>query len=143
MAALLRFIFVMTMFFCATTSASAADLKQSLQYYFSGSAIQFGYGGGTSSNNPRVELTIHYCPSGLYYSSGQSCRPNLIASGYQCTPMQDAGRWQLVVQGGQALMQWRSNSSGPGSLPIFFSANGAVVDQRGNPFYRVGAAQCR
>lgn len=141
MTVLIRF--ANAMLFIAVASVAAANPNQSLQYYFSGSAIQFGYGSGTSSNNPRVELTIHYCSSGLYYSSGRSCRPNLIASGYQCTPMQDAGRWLLNLQGGQALLQWNSNSGGSGSMPIYVRADGAVVDQRGNPFVRVGQAGCR
>ena len=138
MAVLIRFILVFILLCFPALSASATDLQQ----YFRGSAIQFGYGAGTSSNNPRVELTIHYCSNGFYYSSGQSCRPNLIATGYQCSGMQDAGQWQLAMQNGQAMMQWNSNSSGSGSLPIFLRADGSVVDQRGNPFYRVGPAQC-
>jgi len=109
MAVLIRILAVLVILFYSSVNASAADLRQSLQGYFNGSAVQFGYGSGTSSNNPRVELTIHYCSSGFYYSSGQSCRPNLIASGYQCTSVQDAGRWQVEVQGGQAAIQWTSN----------------------------------
>jgi len=143
MTVLIRVIATLAFLFFLPVSTSAAGLSQSLQQYFSGSAFQFGYGSGTSTNNPRVELTIHYCASGVYYSSGQSCRPNLIASGYQCTPMQDGGRWQLAVQGGQAALRWHSNISGSGALAIFVRADGAVVDQRGNPFYRAGAAQCR
>ena len=99
MTVLIRVITTLAFLFFSQESTSAADLSQSLQQYFSGSAVQFGYGSGTSSNNPRVELTIHYCASGFYHSSGQSCRPNLIASGYQCTPMQDAGRGALAVGG--------------------------------------------
>jgi len=101
MAILMRALVVLAILFYSPMNISAADLGQSLQRYFNGSAIQFGYGSGTSSNNPRVELTIHYCSSGFYYSSGQSCRPNLIATGYQCTAVQDAGRWQLAVQAGK------------------------------------------
>ncbi|WP_108651272.1 hypothetical protein [Dongshaea marina] len=122
---------------------SGADLKSYLNQYFSGSAIQFGYGSGTSSNNPRVELEVHYCASGLYYSGGRSCRPNIIAKGYQCTPVQDMGRWQIATQGNQAALQWSSNSSGPGAVMLHLRNDGVVVDPRGNPFVRIGRAQCR
>jgi len=101
MAVLIRILAVLVILFYSSVNASAADLRQSLQGYFNGSAVQFGYGSGTSSNNPRVELTIHYCSSGFYYSSGQSCRPNLIASGYQCTSVQDAGVGRLRFRVGR------------------------------------------
>ncbi len=54
----------------SSVNPSATDLWQSLQDYFNDSAIQFDYGSVSSSNNPRVELTIHYRSSGFYYSSG-------------------------------------------------------------------------
>ncbi|MEZ5524984.1 MAG: hypothetical protein R3E62_08530 [Pseudomonadales bacterium] len=143
MAVLLRYFTVLLSLFCAIPAGAAPDLKQYLDQYFSGAAIQYGYGSGTSSSNPRVELTIHYCASGLYFSSGQSCRPNLYASGYQCTGLEDAGQWRVATQGGQAVMQWLSNQSGPGGLAIQTRSDGMVVDARGNPFYRVGPASCR
>lgn len=143
MAVFIRYFTVLFLLLCSAPVSAATDLKQYLNQYFSGSAIQFGYGSGTSSNNPRVELTIHYCTSGMYFSSGQSCRPNLIASGYQCSNVQDAGQWQITVQGEQAIVQWLSNSSGPGNLAVWVRGDGMVVDGRGNPFYKVGSAQCR
>lgn len=143
MAVLIRLMAILVIPIFPTFVMASPDIKQSLDRYFRGSAIQFGYGSGTSSSNPRVELTIHYCASGFYYSSGQSCRPNLIATGYQCSPVQDAGRWQLADQGGQTVLQWMSNSDGPGGITVILRGDGMVVDPRGNPFYRVGAAQCQ
>lgn len=142
MSSLLRY-FALLLLLHALPATATTNLNQYLHQYFSGSAIQFGYGSGTSSNNPRVELTIHYCGSGVYFSSGQSCRPNLIASGYQCTNVQDVGQWQISAQRDQGTMQWLSNTSGPGSLVVWVRSDGMVVDGRGNPFHRVGAAQCR
>ncbi len=117
--------------------------RGSLWGYFAGNMVKFGYGGGTSSNNPRVELVIHYCASGTYYSSGQSCRPNIIAKGYQCTPVQDAGRWQVSGAQGQGRLEWMSNGGGPGSIALQVRNDGVVVDPRGNPFSRIGRAQCQ
>ncbi len=114
-----------------------------LQRYFAGSMVHFGYGSGISSNNPRVEMAIHYCASGTFYSSGRSCRPNLIAKGYQCSQFQDYGQWQVVEQNGQAMLQWYSANSGPGGVALQVRGNGTVTDPRGNPFVRVGAAQCQ
>ena len=117
-------------------------ISQTLDTIFRGNAMQFGYGGGTSSNNPRVELLIHYCANGYFYSSGRSCRPNIIAKGYQCTPIQDYGTWQFREFNGQGVLHWVSNNSGPGSLPVYLRNDGSVADQRGNPFYPAGRAQC-
>ena len=66
----------------------------------------------------------------------------VIARGFQCTQLQDAGKWQLVVQGKQAALQWMSNNSGPGSVMLGVRNDGVVVDPRGNPFNRLGPAQC-
>ena len=123
--------------------AVAQDTSSPLHAYFAGSMIQFGYGGGTSSNNPRVELVIHYCPSGSFFSTGKSCRPNIIAKGYQCTPVQDAGRWQVSGTQNQGMLQWVSNNGGPGTVVVQMRNDGVVVDPRGNPFNRVGRAQCQ
>lgn len=120
----------------------AQDLQKYLTQYFRGSMISFAYGTGVSSNLPRVELVIHYCASGAFFSAGRSCRPNVIARGFQCTQLQDAGKWQLVVQGKQAALQWMSNSGGPGSVMLGVRNDGVVVDPRGNPFNRLGPAQC-
>ena len=128
--------------FLSTSISSNEEIQPYLTQFFSGYAYQFGYGSGISSNNPRVELVIHYCSSGYYYSFGQSCRPNLIAKGYQCTNIQDAGQWQVIVENGQGVMQWISNSSGPGSLPLYIRNDGSVADVRDNPFLRAGPAQC-
>lgn len=127
----------------ATLPAAAQDLQAYLHRYFAGAAIRFGYGGGTSSNNPRVELVIHYCASGAYYSSGRSCRPNIVAKGYQCTPVQDAGRWQVAAQGGRAALRWVSNGGAPGAIAVLVGRDGIVTDPRGNRFNRVGPARCR
>ena len=143
MTILTRYLATLAIVFFSSFASAAPDLKQYLDQYLRGYAIQFGYGAGTSSNNPRVELTIHYCASGVYYSSGQSCRPNLYASGYQCTSLRDAGQWQVAVQGGQGAVQWRSNSNGPGYLAVMVRGDGVVVDGRGNPFYQVGPAGCQ
>jgi outer membrane lipoprotein-sorting protein len=132
--------FVLLMF--APAVSEAQDIKSYLENLFTGYAYQFGYGSGTSSSNPRVELVIHYCASKTYFSHGQSCRPNLYASGYQCSNIQDSGVWQIDVQNGQGVIQWMSNTSGPGSLMLFIRNDGSVVDQQGNPFQRVGIAQC-
>ena len=125
-----------------STTCLAEDLQDYLNKYFKGSAIQYGYGSGISSNSPRVELFIHYCASGKFFSSGKTCRPNIIAKGYQCSQLQDAGQWQIAVQSGNAFIQWMSYNNGPGSLPIFISNNGLVVDAKGNSFTRTGNAQC-
>lgn len=130
------------MFCFSAIPAAAQDAGEYLKQYFTGAAIQFGYGSGTSSNNPRVELWIHYCPNGMFFSSGQSCRPNIIAKGYQCSPIQDAGQWQVSVQNGQPMIQWFSNSTGPGGMVVEIRGDGTVSDLRGNPFNRVGKAQC-
>ena len=124
-------------------STHAQDLRRNLMQYFSGSAIQFGFGSGISSNSPRIELLIQYCASGTFYSAGRSCRPNIIAKGYQCTPMRDSGRWQIVARGNQAALQWASNSGNTGGTALLVRGDGVVVDPRGNPFVRVGQAQCR
>jgi len=118
----------------APTPASAE-----LDPFFAGYVYQFGYGSGTSSNNPRVELTIHYCGDGRYYSQGQSCRPNLIAQGYQCTPLADNGQWR--TDGDQLL--WRSFQGNSGALTLLRQSDGSVTDPRGNPFIRLGPAACR
>jgi hypothetical protein len=123
--------------------AVAQDASSPLHAYFAGSMVQFGYGSGTSSNNPRVELVIHYCPSGLFFSAGNSCRPNIIAKGYQCTPVQDAGRWQVSGTPNQGMLQWVSNNGAPGTVAVQMRSDGVVVDPRGNPFNRVGRAQCQ
>ena len=141
-AYLIRAVLAGVIAFCGH-AASAQDLQKYLTDYFKGNAVQFGYGTGVSSNLPRVDLVIHYCASGMYLSAGQSCRPNLIARGYQCTPMRDAGRWQIVTQGNRAVLQWASNSSGPGGIALAVRPDGVVVDPQGNPFSRVGQAQCR
>ena len=122
---------------------SAQNLEQYLSQYFTGQSISFGYGGGTSSNNPRVELVIQYCGGGIYYSTGRSCRPNIIAKGYQCNNLQDSGRWRIAARGGQAEIQWRSNNGTPGTVAIRVRGDGIVVDPRGNPFNRIGIARCR
>lgn len=124
-------------------SAAAQNLQKYLTDYFKGHAIQFGYGTGVSSNLPRVELLIQYCASGMYLSTGRSCRPNLIARGFQCTPIQDAGRWQIVTQGNRGALQWVSNGGAPGGIALAVRPDGMVVDPQGNPFNRVGRAQCR
>lgn len=124
------------------SSGAGEDSRGYLQQYFTGSVIQFGYGSGTSSNRPRVELTIHYCSNGAYYSRGQSCRPNIIAKGYQCTNIQDSGQWQVSTQASQTVLQWLSNANGPGSLMVYIRGDGKVVDAQGNPFDRIGQAQC-
>jgi hypothetical protein len=124
-------------------SVAAQDLQRNLTQYFAGSAIQFGFGSGISSNSPRIELVIQYCASGVFYSAGRSCRPNLIARGHQCTPMQDARKWRIVAQGNQAALQWASNSGNTGGTALHVRGDGVVVDPRGNPFVRVGRAQCR
>ena len=126
-----------------SSTAFAQDLQTYLNQYFTGNVIQFGFGSGVSSSLPRVELVIHYCPSGIFYSSGRSCRPNVIARGHQCTPLQDAGRWQIVAQGNQAALQWMSNSGNRGGTALRVRGDGVVVDPRGNPFNRIGRAQCR
>lgn len=128
--------------FCASPS-TATDLNAYVHQYFQGKALEYGYGSGTSSNNPRVVAVTHYCASGYYYSVGQSCRPNLIAKGYQCTPYQDDGSWSVKAQGQQAALYWTSNSYGPGSLAIYARNDGVFVDPRGNAFTYVGQAQCR
>ena len=125
-------------------SPTAAQNQQSyIQNYFAGKAIQFAYGSGVSSNLPRVELLIHYCASGTFFSWGRSCRPNIIAKGYQCTNLRDAGRWQVVPQGERAVLQWLSQNGGRGSAMILVRTDGVVVDTRGNPFHRIGQAQCQ
>ncbi|MCW8880261.1 MAG: hypothetical protein OQJ89_09390 [Kangiellaceae bacterium] len=129
--------------FLVTQPISSADQQKYLEQFFTGSAVRFGYGSGISSNSPRVELTIHYCPSGAYFSSGQSCRPNIIAKGYQCSSIQDMGQWKIVSQSNVSFIQWYSQNSGPGSLQVFIRNNGSVVDSQGNPFVRIGTAQCR
>jgi hypothetical protein len=139
---ILHYCVALIILFLSANVSSNQDIQPYLTQFFSGKAYQFGYGSGTSSNNPRVELLIHYCASGSFYSVGQSCRPNLIAKGYQCTDVQDSGRWRVVVESGQGAMQWLSNLSGPGSLPLYLNHDGSVVDARGNPFVLVGPARC-
>ncbi len=124
-------------------SPAAQDLQRSLTQYFAGNAIQFGFGSGVSSSSPRVELLIHYCASGKFFSTGRSCRPNIIARGHQCTPLRDAGRWQIVTRGGHGALQWVSNNGNSGATALVVRGDGVVVDPRGNPFNRVGRAQCR
>jgi len=116
-----------------------AGARADLQQFFAGYLYQFGYGAGTSSNNPRVELTIHYCPDGRYFSQGQSCRPNIIAQGYQCTPLSDSGYWRAA--GNQ--LQWQSQQGNSGALQLVAQPDGSVTDPRGNPFIRLGPAHCR
>jgi len=142
MTKILRSCIALICLFLSTTSSSNEEIQPYLMAFFSGYAYQFGYGSGTSSNNPRVELVVHYCSSGYYYSVGQSCRPNMIAKGYQCTNIQDAGQWQVIVENGKGVMQWISNSTGPGNLPLHIRSDGSVADLRGNPFLRTGLAQC-
>ena len=122
--------------------AAAQELQTYLENYFAGAAIAYGSGAGVSSSRPRIEVTVQYCASGAFYSSGRSCRPNLYASGYQCTPFEDAGRWRIVTQGQAAELQWLTRAGQPGSLPIGVRQDGTVVDQQGNPFVRVAPAQC-
>ena len=121
----------------------AQDLQRYLQSYFAGNLIQYSYGAGVSSSRPRVELAVHYCPSGQYFSSGRSCRPNIVAKGFQCSGFRDAGRWRIVAQGRQAMLQWTSSSSGPGGIALRVRNDGVVIDPQGNPFVRVGRALCR
>ena len=129
-------------FFLVALPISSVEQQNYLKQFFTGAAVQFGYGSGISSNSPRVELTIHYCSSGTYFSSGRSCRPNIIAKGYQCSSIQDSGQWKIVSQSNVSFMQWYSNSSGPGSLQLFIRQGGSIVDSQGNPFVRIGTAQC-
>lgn len=141
-ALFIRAAFAVALTFCAHPS-NAQDLQNYLSKYFTGNAIQFGYGSGISSNSPRVELTIQYCASGIFYSAGRSCRPNIIARGYQCSRLQDSGRWQIVAQGRRAALQWVSNQGNRGGTALMVRRDGVVVDPRGNPFKRIGRAQCR
>jgi hypothetical protein len=135
-------VFISVILFYAVPTATA-DIRTYMDRYFTGMALQYGFGSGTSSNNPRVEAVTHYCASGYYYSIGRSCRPNIIAKGYQCSPYEDAGRWQLSYQGNQAILQWTSNSYGPGSFAIYTRNDGVVVDPRGNAFTYVSQANCQ
>ncbi|WP_028864047.1 hypothetical protein [Psychromonas aquimarina] len=124
------------------SSSTAADLRAYVNQYFQGKALEYGFGSGTSSNNPRVVAVTHYCTSGYYYSIGQSCRPNIIARGYQCSPYRDDGNWSLKVQGQQATLFWTSTTYGPGNFPIYVRNDGVFVDPRGNAFIYAGEAQC-
>lgn len=138
-----RFVFLAVVFCLFSSPADAQKLRNYLMKYFRGNAIQFGFGPGTSSNRPRVQLLVQYCASGIFYSTGKSCRPNVVARGYQCTPLNDSGGWNILVQGGQAMLRWRSNSGRSGGLPLRVRRDGVVVDPQGNPFKRVGRAKCR
>ena len=123
--------------------SGAQDVQRYLTRYFTGNAIQFGFGSGVSSNSPRIELLIHDCASGVFHSAGRSCRPNIIARGHQCTPLRDSGQWQIVTQRGQGGLQWVSNGGNSGGTVLVVRGDGVVVDPRGNPFNRVGRAQCQ
>ena len=108
-----------------------------LSSYVRGAVIEYGYGPGTSSNRPRVEMRVALCNSGQYRTQGRSCRPNIIANGYQCSNFTDAGRWR--VSGNQ--LQWMSANGQPGSLQVFRRGNG-YADGNGNRLTRVGNAGC-
>lgn len=108
-----------------------------LSNFVRGSVVEYGYGPGTSSNRPRVEIRVALCASGTYRTQGRSCRPNLIAKGYQCSNFTDSGNWRVS---GNSL-QWMSYNGTPGSLNLF-RRGGRYVDSAGNPMVRVGSAGC-
>lgn len=143
MNCLYRFILIMGFSFGLCYPTKASNVDSYMSQYFNGKALEYGFGSGTSSNNPRVVAVTHYCSSGYYYSIGRSCRPNMIAKGYQCTPYQDAGTWSVGVLGQQAMLYWTSNTYGAGSFAILARNDGIVVDPRGNAFTFVGNAQCQ
>ena len=53
------------------------------------------------------------------------------------------GSWKVSLVNGQAAIQWNSNTNGPGSVFVHTRNDGVVTDPRGNPFIRVGQAQCQ
>lgn len=108
-----------------------------LASYVRGAVIEYGYGPGTSSNRPRVEMRVALCGSGKYQTQGRSCRPNIIANGYQCSNFRDSGNWR--VQGNT--LQWMSAKGQPGSLQLYRNGGG-FADRQGNPVVRVGNAGC-
>lgn len=117
-----------------TTEVLAAELHR----YLAGYSYQYTYGSGVSSSRPRVTLFVQYCPDGRYYSSGQSCRPNLYASGYQCSSVEDQGQWRADG----SWVAWRSISGEQGQLQLMLQPNGSVTDLNGNPLVRLGPARC-
>ena len=123
----------------ATQTPAADEVEQDPEQLVT--SLQLVAGAAVAQLTPEQRQQL--LSAGLVTQRSGSCRPNLIATGYQCTPVQDAGRWQLAIQGGQAALQWMSNSNGPGSVAVILRGNGMVVDPRGNPFYRVGSAQCQ
>lgn len=138
-----RVVFLIAAFTIFSQPADAQNMRNYLNKYFKGSAIQFAFGAGVSSSRPRVELFVQYCASGIFYSNGRSCRPNVVAQGYQCTPIKDSGGWNIVVQGRQAMLSWRSHSGRSGGVALRVRRDGIVVDPQGNAFKRVGRARCR
>ena len=108
-----------------------------LASYVRGAVIEYGYGPGTSSNRPRVEMRVALCGSGQYQTQGRSCRPNIIARGYQCSNFRDSGKWR--VQGNT--LQWMSSKGQPGALQLYRNGRG-FADRQGNPVVRVGNAGC-
>ncbi|WP_210398035.1 hypothetical protein [Motiliproteus sediminis] len=118
--------------------ALATPASNELHRLLSGYSYQYSYGTGVSSSRPRITLFVHYCHDGRYFSAGQSCRPNLYASGYQCTSLQDQGQWQAAAD----RVDWRSSSGNQGSLALIRQPNGSLADNNGNPLVRLGPASC-
>lgn len=133
---------VIAVLLAPTPLAAEHDLKSYLDGYFGGNAINFGYGTGVSSGSPRVELAIQYCRNGAFFSQGRSCRPNVYASGHQCSRLSDTGQWRIVTQGKRAQLQWVTRNGNQGSVELRVRRDGVVVDPNGNPFVRVAPAQC-